>query len=199
MIKGVKCLKKKNISISYMIHSSHSRKDLLEVCDVFDIVIKNREDLNKNELSRMLWLKIQTMTEINPDNEYFFVNNLDELKHFLVNHNSNKLLSIKDKEKIVENARRIISYCVGGYNITGNFDDINDLIATAMNISKYGDISSVRRALRLLKDDSKVSPSIEPVISKRVERELYRKEQIKLKSKQSGLRVKRGRIILTFD
>jgi hypothetical protein len=36
-----------------MIHPSHSRKDLLEVIKVFNLTIKNSDDLNKNELSRI--------------------------------------------------------------------------------------------------------------------------------------------------
>ena len=62
-----------------MIHPSHSRKDLLEVIKVFNLTIKNSDDLNKNELSRMLWIKISNTEMIDPDNNYFFINNIQEL------------------------------------------------------------------------------------------------------------------------
>lgn len=96
-----------------------------------------------------------------------FINNIEELKYFLVNHNIAKTLTIKDKDKIIEDARRIISYAISGFNIQNNFKDINELISIAVNISKYGDISSVRRALKLLQEDKKIKPSIYPIISKR--------------------------------
>ena len=182
-----------------MIHPSHSRKDLLEVIKVFHLKIKNSEDLNKNELSRMLWLTISKTDTIDPDNNYFFINNVEELKHFLVNHNVAKLLTIKEKERIIEDARRIISYSISGFNLQNNFTDINELISIAVNISKYGDISSVRRALKLLQDDKKIKPSIFPIISKRVEKELERKKQIKDSKNNFGLKRNTGNYLINFD
>ena len=182
-----------------MIHPSHSRKDLLEVIKVFNLTIKNSDDLNKNELSRMLWIKISNTEMIDPDNNYFFINNIEELKYFLVNHNIAKTLTIKDKEKIIEDARRIISYAISGFNIQNNFKDINELISIAVNISKYGDISSVRRALKLLQEDKKIKPSIYPIISKRVQKELERKEQIKNSKNNFGLKKNEGKYLIFFD
>lgn len=182
-----------------MIHSSHSRKDLMEICDIFEINIKNKVHLNKNELSRMLWLEIISKESINPDNNYFFINTIDELKYFLVNNNANKSLTIKQKEKIIENARRIISYSISGFNIQGNFKDINELISIAFDISQHGDISSVRRALKLLKEDQKINPKIQPIISQRVQNELLRKEDIKKKRNTTGLIRTQGNFSIRFD
>ncbi len=66
------------------------------------------------------------------------------------------------------------------------------------DISIYGDIPSVRRAIRLINLDPKIKERIEPVISNKMKRILESKNKKKVK-KYYGLISKHGSFTVSFD
>ena len=55
-----------------MIHSSHSKKDLIEVIERFQLYsIINYNELRKNHLSKALWTLLETNPSIPEDTEVF--------------------------------------------------------------------------------------------------------------------------------
>jgi hypothetical protein len=182
-----------------IIHCSHSKKDLIQVCSVFNIEIEDMYDLSKMDLSSHLEYVLENMGYIEPEHTYYFINNLDELITHLEEPNQSKFLTIAEKERVIDSARNIILFCKNGYNnLYPYFRDEEDLKKTAEIIRDYGDISTCRRALHLLRPYKKISPPIEPIISKRVKIQIERKRLLKGDG-SGGLLIKKGKVSVSFD
>ena len=181
-----------------MIHNSHSRKDLLELSDIFNVRIEDKYDLSKKELGNAFWDSLQTMRTLDADDQYYFIESKDELLEYLKNPHQTKSLTIQDKQEIIKFSRYIIYYCDHGFNLDPHFENIQELKQIAEYISNYGDIATCRRALKLLSFDKKINPSITPIISKRVQKELEEKKKLK-KDTMNSLRINKAKVIVVFD
>ena len=181
-----------------MIHQSHSRKDLLEISDIFEIKVHDKLSLSKKELGDRLWLSLQLMKEVKSDEEYYFISTKQELIRYLQNPHQLKSLTIEEKQEIIKFSRQIIYYCENDYVYYPNFSDMDELKKIAMYISNFGDISTVRRALSLLRYDKKIQPCIEPVISKKMSYEIEKEAELRLK-RNTSLKVRRGGVVVEFD
>jgi len=93
-----------------------------------------------------------------------------------------KKLSIKNRDEIIKTARKVKSFCRSGLDISkGVYKDNDELIADAIYISNYGEISSVRKAVKLVEDifDIKIPLQIPVDIKKDLdEREQLKKDMI---------------------
>ena len=94
-----------------MIHPSHSRRDLIEVCEIFNIEIEDVYDLPKISLVNTLLNELEKIDYIDPEMDFYFVNDIEQLKRYLSEPNQSKNITIAMKEKMIKDARRIISYC----------------------------------------------------------------------------------------
>jgi hypothetical protein len=127
------------------------------------------------------------------------VKNKKELMDYLTNPDCSKLLSVKEKDIVMELAKYIIMYCQNGFYLSHSpFLDWDEMIKKAKHIAQYGDIPSVRRAITLLNKDPKMSEKIEVIMSSRCKKQLERKKRQKQKF-YGGLTVKKGPITITFD
>jgi hypothetical protein len=183
------------------IHSSHSKKELVDISSVFDLGIPDIVDLNKSELVKEMIYVLEPLEEIPPDDSYFFIENKQELMDYLKNPNQSKLLTIKEKTEIMTIAKNIILYCKANYFMArSGYYDFQQLYESALKISKYGDIPSVRRALGMLQHDPKMAgyQNIEPVISKKTQKQLRDKKDMKRRS-QIGWTFRKKTTILYFD
>ena len=96
-------------------------------------------------------------------------------------------------------AKRIISYCKNSFYLTPyNYETFEDLLKEAEYIAKFGDIPSCRRAINMLNNDPKLDHKIEIVLSKRVKKELEKKEKLKLDSIPRAV-IKTGKFVVHFD
>ena len=181
-----------------MIRPSHSKKDLIELTHFFNIEILDIHDLSKIELVNQLENELESIDYIEPDNTNYFVKSIDELKKFLENPNQQKILTTSEKERIIQIARDIILYCRNGFNFNLRINDLETLEGLAITIAPHGDISTCRRALEYLKNDSKITPCITPVISKRVLRQMEVKEALR-KQECGKLTIKHGKFLLDFS
>tara|TARA_R110000851_G_scaffold83998_4_gene183411 strand:- start:2303 stop:2848 length:546 start_codon:yes stop_codon:yes gene_type:complete len=180
-----------------MIHPSHSRRDLVEVCEIFNIEIEDVYDLTKVELVKILLEELDNISYIDPEMDYFFVQDIDSLKRYLSEPNQSKNITVSTKEKNIKDARRIISYCQSGFNLFPHFKNQTEVYTTGMDISQHCDISTCRRAIKLLNEDRSLPHKIEPIISNRIRKQIERKEAVKRKT--SGKYLKRtGKFQITF-
>ena len=101
-----------------MIHKSFSKTDLIEVISVFNIDIYNANNLSKLQLSLLLYNKIQDLESIRPDTELFMVNTKEELLELLHNKNPEKILSVKEKVKIMRFCKQVILYCNNNFDLS---------------------------------------------------------------------------------
>ena len=163
------------------IHSSHSKKELVDIASVFALGIPDIVDLNKSELTKEMVFVLEALDEIPPDETYFFIKDKKELLDYLKNPNQSKLLTIKEKTEVMNTAKNLILYCRSNYFLArSGYYDFQQLYESALKIAKYGDIPSVRRALTMLEQDPKMSgfTKIEPVISKKTQKALKDKKML---------------------
>jgi len=181
-------------------HKSHSRKDLIDIIKLFKLPIEDAEDYNKKQLIEKLFNCLYKEIEyIEPDNDYYGISNLHELKEYLIKPNQKKILSVKDKNEIMKMSKLIIQYCKVGYCVElSYFNTMDDIYVEARRLSQFGDIPSVRRMCQLINKNPHSNERVYPVMSKKVQKDLEIKE---LTSKKvfSMLTVKKEKVIVSFD
>lgn len=184
-----------------MIHASHTKKDLIELIECFELYeIDDYRDMSKSELKEDLWDYVKGLKYIKTDQEIFFVDDVGDLLRYLNNPSPKQLLSAPALELVTNTSKNIIFYCrtCSHCIAASNYTCIDEIIEDAIDISKYGDLPIVRRALRLLNEDIKVSVPIEPVLTKRVKKKLYRADLLKAQN-MGKLKVNNGKFVVTFD
>ena len=182
-----------------MIDKTFSKGDLLEIISRFSIHVPDCATLDKLRLSIMLWTEINNMGSIPEDNEIYMIKTLEELKIYLTNPNPDKVLSVKQKQKIMRFCKEVIIYCTNGYLLECSiFQNLEEIYIQMRDLRVYGDIPSVRRAIRLLNEDPKLSDKIVPVISNKMKRQLEMKSKKKVK-KYYGLIRKTGTFVVDFN
>jgi hypothetical protein len=172
-----------------MIHKSHTKKDLIEIIDIFNFgdVIENYKELNKDCLSSLLGLHLRTIAMIIPNKDYYDFDDITDLRTYLAHPSPKQVLTIKEKDIVIDKAKKIIFYCrIASYCLGGTtYDTIEEVIQDAYDIRNYGDIPTIRRALKLLRQDSKINQYsvISPVMTYRMQQRLELKERLR----QGGL------------
>lgn len=180
-----------------IINKTHSKAELINIIKKYNVEIDNPNKYKKIQLSALLVDKLNILERITPTPELPF-STLIELKHYLLNVNPKKTLTIKQKNEIVMKCKKIKHYCENNYNVKYSFFSCEDeLVKDIELISKYGSIPSVRLAIRKYNLNPSLKNKVDIVIPEYVQRELDYKH--KLKNKQiKGLEVKTGKFILHF-
>ena len=182
-----------------MINKSFSKGDMLDIIRQFNLDIPNSNNMDKLKLSITLWSYVNNLKDIQPDTEIYLIESKEELIKYLAGHNPDKLLSVKDKTKLMNFCKEVIIYCNNGYNIEcSSFNIIEEIHIPTRDICIHGDIPSVRRAIRLLNNDPNLKDKIEPIISNKMKKQIEVKKKKKVKN-YYGLISKSGDYIVTFD
>jgi hypothetical protein len=183
-----------------MFHKSHSRKDLIDIIKIFKLPIEDADDFNKKVLSEKLHKCLyDEIDAIIPDDHYYGIKDLHELKEYLIKPNQKKVLSVKDKNEIMTTAKLIIQYCKSGYCVDISYFDSMDTIYTeARRVAQFGDIPSVRRMCNLLNKNPHSNEIIMPIISKKVQKDLEIKELTSQKI-HCFLSIRKEKVIVSFD
>ena len=184
-----------------LIHSSHPRKDLIEIMKLFEFTINDYQNKNKKEMSNALWNIIKQTNMIEPDDEYYFVSDINELKNYLMNESPRQVFPVKIQDTIYEKTRNLLFYCRDcEYDIDKSlYSKDVEILDDADLISCWGDNPSVRRAIRLLNKDPRFRDWDLPVanISCNMEKRLQRKERLRIEQQQ--LQVNKGEFFVIFD
>ena len=182
-----------------MYHKSHSRLTLINIIKLFKLPIEDPEDYNKKQLTEKLITCLNDIDYIEPDEDYYGIMNLNDLKEYLLKPDQKKVLSIKDKNEIMTLAKLIIQYCKGGYVVElSYFNTMDQIYVEARRLSQFGDIPSVRRMCTLLNQNPHSQERVYPIISKKVQKQLEIKA-LTSKKVHNVLTVKKGPIIVKFD
>ena len=180
------------------IHKTHSKNELVKIVEAFRIPITNPRQFRKVDLSALIVDRLTQMEYIVPCEEFWFCN-ITDLKLFLVRINPKKVLTIKEKNKVISICKKIKHYCRNGSDMEINgYKDISGVYEDAEYIKRYGDIPSVRKSLRELNKQYNRLYEIEPVVSPHVKKQLEQKECLR----QKGLfkyGVEHGHFVLVFD
>ena len=183
------------------IHKSFSKQDIKDIIHEFGLDIENYHIYNKYQLS----LKVSNY--LNKDNKVDFKSNRlydnikdhEDLKNLLNNQNPHKLLSIKEKSKVMDFCKEVIHYCKTGYVVENTiFNSLEEILLQMEDVQKYGDIPSVRRACSLMNMCPHSNIKFEPVITYKVRLELELKKKKKVKRYNCLIR-KHGLFSLSFE
>lgn len=180
------------------INKTHSKNDLVELINLLNIpVIHSGQDNKKNIQEKLLEI---LKTDFKIKKNYYNIDNKEQLKTFLTNKNPKKTLTIKEKNDVMGIAKRIITYSKGGYDIqVSKYRNHKEIEDDMDYIKQFGDIPSVRRCCKLLKDDPAFQGvSFIPLISPQVQKDLqdkYLQKTLIMKC----LKIKREPTTLTFD
>lgn len=189
-----------------VVHKSHTKKDLIEVIDVFEFhdVIENAVDLNKECLSNFIDIHLRTIATITPDLHYFDCKDLEDLREYLKKPSPKQVLSIKEKDLILDKSKKIIFYSkICGYSLSSTtYETIEEVIEDAMMVRKYGDIPTCRRAIKLLNGDLKLPQKIDIIMTYRMQQRLEKSRRLKeggLGAMTSTHKTGGDMFILSFD
>jgi len=172
------------------IHKSHSKKELINIINSYNIKIKYPQQYKKIELSALLVDALKHMDNIVPCDDLPFLCIID-LKLYLTKLNPKKQLSIKDKSKVILTTKKIKHFCRNGYNI-------NDLYEDALMISHYGDIPSVRKCISELNQYPNKIQDIKCIISPYTQKELDLKQKLR-RQRIYKCEIKHGHFVVRFD
>lgn len=157
------------------IHKSFSKNDMIELIEVFKMDI-DYFDISKINLSNKLLKYINENEIFTPHIEYF-INNKEELIDYLSKPNQMKVSTYQKKE-IMFIAKNILVFCKQNTLHNTTFGDTLEMIESANYIKYYGDIPTVRRALKLF-NQKKITDEIKIEISPKVEFEIQKKQNLK--------------------
>ena len=184
------------------IHKSHSKNDLIDLINYIGIPVVFSHQDNKRDIQDKIKLAMKEDFEIKKN--YYQVDNKDGLHFFLMNQNPKKLLNTKEKNDVMNIAKFIINYCKSGYDVDcSKYKDLKEIIDDMDYIKQFGDIPSVRRCCKLLRDDLKMDGmTFIPYISPQVKKTLDDKKVSK-SSHYANLKIKMATkdnpIIVYFD
>lgn len=185
--------------MSGMIDKSHSKKELIAIIQTFEIPVEDMFDLTKTQLQNNLMRELSNMKSLKPDYDEYCIETIEQLKEYLKNQNQLKVLSIKDKDRIMNLSKFIIHYCKNNYMIApSHFTCIDEIIETGREISQYGDVPTARRAVELLNNDPKIEDNFKIKISPKIEKKLKEKQDIK-KIETPKIKVNKGFYRIEFS
>jgi len=183
----------------WKVHKSHSRKDMIELIKLFKLPIEDVEDMNKKQVKNALLSVLETIKRIVPDDYYYGIHNVNELKEHLIKPNQKKQLSIKDKNEVIRVSKLVIQYCKAGFNVNLSFfNTMEDVYSEARRVSQYGDIPSIRRMCQLLNKNPYTDERVYPVMSLKTQNDLKVKKVTSQKYWRS-LTIKNEKVVVRFD
>jgi len=164
-----------------MIHPSHSKKDLIEVVERFQLYqIEDYRSHRKERLALYVWIALQDISYVVPDDEYFFVSDITELRSYLTTICVKQITSNSVKYDVCDRVKNLNFYIKGGFAFEGtNYESIDAVVSDADFVRNFGDLPSVRKALLNLGEDPKMPMKLYPVMTRRVQQRLIKNTEIK--------------------
>ena len=188
-----------------VVHKSHSRKELIDIIEIYefyDDCLSHYREQPKETLLKNLWIFIQKKDIIftAKNDTYFFFEDVDDIRLYLLRKSPNKQITDKTLLDINKRVKNIIYYCTKcSYEPQfANYDSLNDIIRDAEFICIYGNLPSVRRAIKLLNLDSKIKDKFHVSMSQKTKKSLDEKERIK-RSQIPKYKKQIGQFIVKFE
>jgi hypothetical protein len=182
-----------------MIHKSHSKKELYDIITVFEIPLSDYHDLTKKQLHSQVIREMGLMKGIKAEYDNYCIETLSELKEYLKSPNQSKMLSIKDKDRIMKLSKYLIHYAKNNYMLApSHFMCIDEVISAGREVAEFCDIPTARRAITLANQDEKIPDKFIPKISPKVVRKLEEKQDLK-RIETPKLVAQRGSFRVTFE
>ena len=159
------------------IHKTHSKADLIDFINLLHIPVKFSHHDNK----KVIQLKLKDILKdtFKIKGNYHHIIDKQGIADFLTQQNPKKSLTIKQKNDVMLIAKYIINYCKNDFNIqqSNRYDSHKEIQDDMDYIKQFGDIPSVRRCCRLLKDDPAFHTiKFNPIVSDQIQKILNDKK-----------------------
>ena len=175
------------------VHKTHTKKDILKILKTLEVEVNNI--LSKREIIELL-PKIILEDAKYKENE-FKINNKSDFLSYMKNKSPIVRLNTEDKKIVMIKCKNIIQYCMNKYELENSaYTHRNEIMNDAVYIHKYGDIPSVRRAIKLYNMDPQKINQVNPIIPEHIKKELSMKYE--KKSIIYNLIIKKGHFVLDF-
>lgn len=165
---------------------SHSRKDLIILFKNHGVSINNM--LNKCDIINKIdeYIKFFIYDDIIKDET--------ELRNFLKNKSNKQRPSLQEKNIIMFKAKKIIKWSKNNYILDGLYTNFEEAYNDVMEIHKWGDLPTIRKACKLYNISPSRKNHINPIMSsnvlKSLENQIIFKEEfvpcLKINKKQNG-------------
>jgi len=153
------------------IHKSHTKRDLIHI--FLSVKVYIEPDSTKREI-------IEDIQEYIACVEYSkTIPNLTALKTLLMNPSTKSRLTIEEKSRIMILAKKIIQYCMNQYILGDLYKTHEEVYSDAMKIYNYGDIPTIRRALKLYNKSPHRRGHVNPKISIEMQQLISDRELVK--------------------
>jgi len=162
------------------IHKTHSKTDLTVLINILNLpIVFSHQDCKSTIQEKLIVFLKNKKISIEPN--YYEIKNRDDLLSYLKNKNPKKMLNMKEKADVMKICKAILQYCKNDFDITTcQYNTLKEIEDDMDYIKQFGDLPSVRRCCRLLKEDVKFSgKEFKPLISPQVQKELDEKHLIK--------------------
>ena len=148
----------------------------------------------------LLDIHLRCISNLTPSPDYYDIDDIDDLREYLKHPSPKQVLTIKEKDLLIDKAKKIIFFCnVCGYCIgSTTYKTMDEVQEDADIIRQMGDIPTCRRAIKLLNRCSYIDKKIELVMTYRCQQRLERKDRIKTNG-LARMTMARGSYILDFD
>ena len=183
------------------IHSTHAKKDLHEIIEVFQLYeVGEYKTLRKHELVPKLEALLADREYIPEENKNFYIKDLQDLKDYLRSPTTRQITSNSVRYDVTDRVRNLIFYgkdC--GYDVGGsNYGTHAEVVCDALFVSNYGDLPAVRRAIRFYNLDPKTPTPLEAIMTRRVGRRVLDLAKQK-KENCLSLTAQKGEFVLDFS
>jgi len=180
-----------------IIHKSHSKKSLIDLFYDLDCPLDVPVETKRDAVEQIKSV-IKPSLNIKKENNYN-IENVSDLISYLEKKNNHEKISMDDKNKVMLKCKKIIKYATSGYNFDAtDYQTRQELYNDIIFISPYGFIPSVRRACKLYNEDVNRVEHVNPIIPKKIQKDLNEKRKIK-KNYFYNFKVEKGRFVLSFD
>tara|TARA_R110000782_G_scaffold222882_1_gene309873 strand:- start:6550 stop:7101 length:552 start_codon:yes stop_codon:yes gene_type:complete len=180
------------------ISKTHSKKDLYDLIEEFKIPVYLSNPTKSQLINSLQDALAGELYKISPNNK-FIIKDKKEFIKYLEDINPRKILSVKEKKKVIYDCKRLKQFCLNSYCIIGTeFINDKEVEDTINEVSKYGDIPSVRKVISLYNKNPCIKKHIKPIISKIIENELQAKRSLK-QTTLNIMTIKQGPFTISFD
>lgn len=178
------------------IHKTHSKSELIYLFKQLSIELDKKK--SKNDIIQTIKNEINN-TDIKYNTNDFEIKNVGDLIHHLESENKDGKIDTVEKEIVMNKAKKIIHFGKCQYNIEATeYNNIQEIYSDCLYIHKYGFIPSVRRALKIHNDCVFKIGHINPILPKKVQKEIAEKKKVKNISNYN-CKITHGEFWIHFD
>lgn len=164
-----------------MIHNSHTRRDVVDLIETFDLDVKH-DGIDKTILFNNVSECLLKMNDLHGS-----VDDLQHIRDYLKNINQNKI-KISDRDKFIDIAKSIIFYVKNGCLLSyTDYLSEDFLKKDVREICKHCTLPTCLRAVNMLNQSHKFDEFFIPILTGKTKVLLRRKREARLK-KMNNLR-----------